>query len=208
MNKNKKSIILLIFTIFFVVMALAISAYAYYSAKEIYGGNFDVDIESKGVDTFDIKASEDIAFFANDKTFSPEEGADVSGSAYVDVSLNTTKASAKYCYEVNFKMPDEEVLEYSNYPNPEVVLDIDKIEGENKTSVIKRMDVTKKTGYLKIPTSTGTNNYIHEISAIKNIPEKVRWQATLTLVYYKDVNQNINKHKTFNSSLKVNIVKC
>lgn len=208
MKKNKKSMILLIITIFFVVMAVGIATYAYYSAKEIYGGSFDVDIESKGVDTFDMKASKDISFLANEENFSYEEGADVSGSAYVDVSLNTTKKAAKYCYEVNFKMPDEEVLEYSNYPNPEIVLDFDRIENGQKTSIIKKMDVTKKTGTLKIPTSEDENNYKHQITATKNNPVRVRWQATLTLVYYKDVNQNLNRYKTYNTSIKVNIVEC
>lgn len=205
---NNKRKFLIIITILLVILSVSVITYAFFAAKEIYGGTFDVDITSKGVDTFDLKASNDITFFADSNNFAYMTGKDISGSAYIDVSLNTSKRSSTYCYEVTFKMPDKEVFNYSNYPNPELVLDVEKIEGDKTTSLIRKLDVTKGIGSLRVPTELNTDNYLHKITASQNENKQVRYQATLTLVYFPDINQNINQYKRYDSSIKVDIAPC
>lgn len=207
---NRKRVIWLVLTIMILIICISLATYAYYVAKEIYGGTFAVDVTSQGVDTFTFNSSKDVTFSANSHNFSVENGHDVSGEGKIDIYLHTTKKEAKYCYEVNFKMPDEEIFTYSSPGRPELLLDISKRSNLNGRyeKVIDGLDITTKTGIIPVPTTKGGNNYKHEIYTIKNTENIESWKATLTLVYFNDVDQRINDEKFYSSALKVNVVEC
>ena len=207
---NRKRNIWLVVVIIILIISLFLSTYAYFSAKEMYEGTFDVDVTTKGVDTFTFTSSKDVKFSATSYNFSINNGSDVFGDAIIDVSLTTTKKEAKYCYEVNFKLPDEEVFTYSEPGRPELVLDIYKKTGTTGRyeKIIDRMDITTATGSIKIPITKDGNDYKHEIYTIKNTENKESIKATLTIVYFEDVDQSINDGKIYQSSLMVNVVDC
>ncbi len=206
---NRKNIIWLILAIMIMVICLSLATYAYYTAKNFYLGSFDVDVSTKGVDIFAFNSSQEIVFGANHDNFSPENGHDVFGEANIDVELSTTKKDTKYCYEVNFQMPDEQVFRYTVYGRPELVLDIYKKEDDNEyEKVIDNFDITTQTGTLQIPTEKAGNEYKNEIYTLKNVDKIVSWKAVVTYKYFSDVNQSINNNKIYKSALKVKVVDC
>ena len=206
---NRKRIIWLVIALLVILVSVSIATYAYYIGKELYVGSFDVDIESKGVDILQFDSTEDVSFLANAENFSKENGEDVYGEGIIDIDLTTTKKETKYCYEVSFKFPDEQVFDYSEYGRPELVLDIyKKTNDEEYKKVIDNLDITTSTGTIRVPIEKGSSKYQNEISTTKNVEKKDSWKAVVTYKFFPDVFQGINDDKEYNSALKVNIVKC
>ncbi len=206
---NRKRIIWLVIALLVILVSVSVATYAYYVGKELYLGTFDVDIETKGVDILQFDSSEDVSFLADADNFSKNDGHDVSGEGIIDIDLTTTKKETKYCYEVSFKFPDEQVFDYSEFGRPELILDIyKKTDNEEYKKVIDNLDITTYTGTIKVPTEKAGNKYQNEISTIKNVEKKDSWKAVVTYKYFPDVYQGINDSKEYNSALKVNIVKC
>lgn len=209
MSRKNKAIIWLLIFILLIVLFTSIATYAYFQARELKQGSFNVDVTSKGVDTLKFKASDDAVFEANANNFSRGKGHDVYGEAFVSTILDTTKASAEYCYNVSVILPDEAVFTYSKPGTPELVLDVAKsTDNENYTNVISNMDITTKTGVINIPTTAGGSDYKHVISATKNVTSSVYWKAKVTLKWFNDTDQVINDYKAYKATIKANIVEC
>lgn len=209
MDKKKKTIVWLVLFIFLITMFLTIATYAYFATQDYYSGTFNVELTSKGVDTLAFSSSEDVNISANVNNFSMDFGHDVTGEAIVRANLETTKASTEYCYEVSVKLPDEEVFTYSNGTTPELVLNILKSNDDAfYENIITDMDITTKTGLIKIPVSNNSLNYKHVISTTKNVPKSDYWKAQITLKWFENVDQTINDLKTYNATLKANIIDC
>ena len=210
MNKREKSVIWLLLLIFLIVVFLASGTYAYFATKDFYHGNFDVEVETKGVDTLEFDTGKSVEIKADVSNFTQGIGSDVSGNTTIDVKLHTTKDTAKYCYEIMMQLPEKEIFSYSKDENtPELLLTIENSsDGINYTKVIDKMDITTKTGKIMVPVSKGSNEYIHEISAIKNIEKISYWNAQITLVWLADVDQKINDLKKYNATFKANIIDC
>ena len=51
MSKRNRTIIWLLIFIFLVTLFASVATYAYFSAREVYEGSFNVELNSKGVDT-------------------------------------------------------------------------------------------------------------------------------------------------------------
>ncbi len=207
---NKRRTIWLIIAIAVILACLSIATYAYYVGEQKYAGSFNVDIESKGVDILTFNSSKDVEFNVDITNFSQEDGEDVSGESVIDVNLTTTKKETKYCYEVSFKMPDEEVFAYSTYGRPELVLDVYKKTADDKEyeKVIDSLDITTSKGTLAIPTEKEGKEYKNEIATTKNQEKVDSWKAVVTYKYFEDVYQGVNDSKDYNSSLKVKVVDC
>ena len=207
---DKKRIIWLVIVILVLILCLSLATYAYYAGKEEYKGTFDIDVESKGVDVFNFNSTQYVSFMVDSTNFSEDNGHDVSGTGVIDMNLTTTKKETKYCYEVSFQMPNEQVFTYSDYNRPELVLDIYKRSSSNSdyVKVIDSLDITTMTGTIKVPTTLGGSDYKNIISTTKNEGKVESWKAVVTYKYFKDVYQGINDNKTYNSALKINVVDC
>lgn len=207
-KKNKRIIILLLLLIVVIVTTVGVATFAYFISREIEIGTFEVDVTSKGVDTLQMQGSEDIKIVANIFNFSKDNGHDITGEATIDINLDTTKKETNYCYQMEVVLPDNVVFSYSNGIEPELLLDIDKIVDGQRERVIDKMDITTKVGSIPIPVKAGSNSYINEIKTSKGIIKEDTWQAYLTFVYFKDVDQSINDQKIYTATLKANLVDC
>ena len=209
MNRKNKAIIWLLLCIFLIVVFTSLATYAYFAAREAFYGGFDVEVTSKGVDTLYFAGNKNADIVANASNFTMGLGHDVTGTAEVDVILETTKPETTYCYEMYFKLPDNKVFTYSNGTVPELVLNIKKSsDGINFQNIISNMDITEKTGNIKIPVEMNSSNYLNKISTTKNVEAKDIWQAELTLVWFKNVDQTINDNKSYSAILEAKRVEC
>lgn len=207
-KKNKHVIALLLLLIVVIVTTLLVATYAYFASREIEGGTFDVNLTSKGVDTLQMQGSDDAKIVANIYNFSKDNGHNITGTAQIDIELDTTKQETKYCYQMDVLLPQEAVFAYSNGNVPELLLNVDKLVNNEKISVIKDMDITLATDKIAIPINMSANNYINEIKTTKGKTQKDTWMATLTFVYFKDVDQSINDQKSYTATLKASLVDC
>lgn len=210
MKNNNHKVILLVIAIALLFVSITLATYAYYKAKEIYYGSFNVDIESMGVDTLIFSASEDVKIRATVFNFAKDNGHDLHGEAEVDIKLNTTKKETSYCYEVNVELPKEQVFVYSYPGHPELVLDVEKknYETGKYEKIIDSLDITTKTGIIRVPIEAGSSEYKNVISTVKNIENIASYKATLTLKFFPDVDQYQNDDKSYKAQLKVNLVDC
>lgn len=209
MSRKNKTIVWLLMFIFLIVVFTSLATYAYFAAREKYYGGFDVDVTSKGVDTLAFTGSEDVSIEANAYNFAPGNGSDLTGSANINVSLETTKPTSTYCYQMIMHLPEEEVFVYSNGSTPELLLNVKKsLDGSNYVNVITDMDITTKTGEVTIPVEINQSNYLNEITARKNVATTHYWQADITLVWFRDVDQTINDNKSYSATLEAKRVEC
>ena len=208
MSRKNKTIIWLLLFILMVSLLFSIATYAYFSTREIYEGAFKVDVSSKGVDTLHFEKT-DAKFEANGRNFAIETGHDVSGEATMNVVLDTTNNNTQYCYETSVKLPDNQVFEYSIAGVPELVLTVSK-SSDNATyeNVIDNMDITTKTGTIKVPISSGSIDYKNIIGTSKNITKIDYWKAEITFKWFKDTYQYINDFKSYKAVFEANIVEC
>lgn len=209
MDKNKRRTqIYLILFIFIFVMIITVGTYAYFITKDFTYGNFNVNVETKGVDTLQMKKTNDAVIKATDYNFIKSVGHSVSGETIIDVILDTTKKSAKYCYDVSINLPQEKIFEYSNYPNAELSLNVySKTDNEDYHLVLDNEDITQKTGKLSIPINLNIDNYEHSISTTKRVTKVISYKAMITFNYFKDIDQDINANKTYNASLNIDNVR-
>lgn len=206
-NKSKMIIWLLLF-ILAVVLFLSAATYAYFAAREMYDGSFKVDVTSKGVDTLQFSQS-NAKFVATVNNFAIYVGHDISGTAKLNVILDTTNPQTKYCYVLNMKLPEEQVFVYTVEGVPELVLDVSKSsDGVNYEAVISDMDITTKTGDIQIPINRESNDYKHVISTTKYNQKIDYWQAKITYKWLKDAYQYENDFKNYEAIFKANIVEC
>ena len=209
MDNRKKSMIWLVIFIIIFVAACIVTTYAYLTVKETRYGSFNVEVNSKGVDILKINSSSDASVTADKYNFAPKSGKSLSANAEIDVSLNTTNPSATYCYEVSINLPDEQIFTYSYDNTPELVLTVAKSNDQiNYTNIIDNYDITTKTGTIKVPIAIDSNEYINVISTTKNKIIDDYWKATVTLVWLKDIDQEINNNKNYSLQLKANRVEC
>ena len=205
--KNKQSLII---TILFVILTLFLAgftAYAYFSANIIKSGNFNINITSKGADTLRFFLSNPIELKPTFQ-FNKDSGSNMVGTSTLDVTLNTTnEISSDYCYEVVFELPQEPVFVYTD-SEPELVLDTYKEVNGEYQKVLSSLDITNKTGIIKVPNTLNTEDYKNLISTTRNNPKTDRWKAELTLVYKKNVDQSINMNKIYSIVFKANKVDC
>ena len=209
MNKKSKTIIWLLIFIFLTVLFSSIATYAYFSAREIYRGTYDIEVTSKGVDTLRFDSSDDVKIEANAKNFTRQFGHDVSAEASIHTILDTTNKEATYCYEISMILPDEEVFTYSKPGTPELLLDISKSNDDvNYEQIISKMDITTKTGTIKVPISKDSSEYKNKITTRKNQTAYAYWKAKITLVWFNDTDQVINDEKNYRATIKANIIEC
>ena len=209
MDNRKKSMIWLVIFIFIFIITCIITTYAYLNVRDVRYGSFNIEVTSKGVDILKFNSSGNADVTATKYNFAPETGKNLSASAEIDVSLNTTNPSATYCYEVIAQLPDEPVFTYSITQEPELVLTISKSSNQvDYIPIIDNLDITTKTGIIKVPTTIDGNEYINTIFANKNELVHNYWKATVTLLWFKDINQEINNNKNYSLKLKANRVEC
>jgi len=209
MKRENKTIMWLAIFIFLLVTFCAIGTYAYHNLRTKYSGSFDVDINSKGVDIFAFDGSKDMTIVANENNFARKFGHNLTATAEMDVRLETTNKSSKFCYEVYVHLPDEQVFEYSQEGRAELLLTVQKSTNKRKyETIINKMDITTKTGTIKIPISKGSNNYLNEISTYKNKTAHQYWKASVILVWFENIDQEINNHKEYNAQLETKRVEC
>lgn len=208
MSRKNKAIVWSLLFILFAGLLFAVGTYAYFSTKEIYEGTFQIDVTSKGVDTLRFEKT-DAKFVADVSNFAIYVGHDVFGEGKLDVILETTNKQTSYCYETTIRLPEEEVFTYTVENVPELVLDVSKSkDGINYTNVISNMDITTKTGTIKIPISPGSDDYKNIITTTKGVMTKDYWKARITFKWLKDAYQEENDYKTYKAVFEANIVEC
>ncbi|MBE6155487.1 MAG: hypothetical protein E7164_01875 [Firmicutes bacterium] len=210
MSRKNKTIVWLLLFVFLIVIFTSLGTYAFFEAREYFYGNFDVEVTTKGVDTLAFTGNHDIELVANANNFAPDIGYNLTGRAKMEVKLDTTKASASYCYELKMNLPEEKVFTYSVGSNrPDLLLNVRfSSDGKQYESIISNMDITEKTGVIDIPVGKDGNVYLHKIETTKNITNIHNWQADITLVWFDDVDQVINDNKTYSAFLEAKRVDC
>ncbi|MBQ6841521.1 MAG: hypothetical protein IJO63_05350 [Bacilli bacterium] len=209
MNRKNKTIVWLVLFIFLTVVFVSIATYAYFTAREVFYGSFDVEVNSKGVDTLSFNGSDDVSIMATANNFSHEFGHDLTGTATMNVVLETTNPTSTFCYELSVKLPDNKVFVYSDGHTPELLLNVSRSsDGKNYTDIISNMDITDKIGTIRIPTTEDGNKYVNTISTKKRIAKTDYWKADVTLVWLEGVEQTINDNKEYTATLIANRVEC
>lgn len=208
MSRKNKTIIWSLLFILFASLLFGVATYAYYVTREIYDGTFQIEVTSKGVDTLKFEKS-DAKFRADSSNFAIYDGHDVSGEATLNVILDTTNKNTTYCYETSIKLPDEAVFSYTVANTPELILDISKSkDGINYENIISNMDITTKTGLIKIPISSNLLEYKNAITTTKNVTTTDYWKAKITFKWLKDAYQYENDYKTYKAVFEANVVEC
>ena len=208
MSRKNKAIIWTLLSILFVSLLFVVATYAYFTTRELYEGTFQIDVTSKGVDTLRFEKA-DTKFVADSSNFAIYDGHDVSGEATFNIVLDTTNKSTQYCYETKITLPEQQVFRYSIEGVPELVLDISKsTDGINYESIISNMDITTKTGVIKVPVSIDSNDYKQVIIANKDITTINYWKAKITFKWLEDVYQELNDFKSYKAVFEANIVEC
>lgn len=208
-DRKKRNIIYLIVFIFIFVMIITVSTYCYFITKDFYYGNFNVEVNTKGVDTLQMKNLVDANINVNDHNFIKDVGHSISGTSSIDVVLDTTKKETKYCYNVYLSLPDNEIFSYSNYPNPELSLTVYMASNNEKNILMDNIDITKSTGKIDIPSSLNNENIIHNISTIKNKTNTITYEAIVTFNYFPNIDQGINGNLSYKATLVVdNVYEC
>ena len=209
MENRKNSKEWLIIFIILITMFTIAGTYAFFNIKEYYEGTFEVEIRSKGIDTFTLEKTEDVDLDLNEYNFSKGIGHNIVGETDINPVLETSNEKAKICYKLEMRLPDEQVFNYTNGNNPEVMLDVlFSKDGENYTKLIDSMDITATTGSVPVPVTMGSDNYKHSIETTRHKKTKYYYKARVTFVYYESVDQSINNNKEFASSLNANVVEC
>ena len=208
-NNMTKKQIALIWSITSLVIALivaSVSAYAYFYGREYHKGSFNIEVASKGVDTLLMSSSDKVYFEANATNFMQKYGKDLHGDAEVSLSLETTKSTSTYCYEVTVELPDEVVFEYSKPGVPELLLDVSySSNGRDYNPIISKKDITTEVGDIIVRNGNSDKQIIKTTKGNKVYNF---WKARLTLVWLRDVNQAINDYKTYEAVLHVKLVDC
>lgn len=209
MSRKNKTIVWLLLFIFLIVVFASLGTYAFFTAREYFYGDFDVEVTSKGVDVLTFVGSDDANIEANANNFAPGIGRDLTGSTKMQVKLETTKKETQYCYQMTMKLPSEVVFAYSNRNKPELLLNVKKsTDGISYETVIENMDITQKTGDVIIPIDADNVEFTHNIKTVKRINKVHYWQADITLVWFKDVDQTINDNKNYSATLEAKRVEC
>ncbi len=207
MKNKRKAYIWLLSCIILIIFFTILATYAFYNIEKKEYGGFNVNISSKGVDTLISHGSKPIFIEANIHNFTMGFGHNVVGSTLLDVSLDTTNSKAAYCYELEVTLPDEVIFQYSKPNKPELVLNIAKsTDNKNYVDIIKDLDITTKTGKIKVPTTQNGNDYVHHLNTTKNKNRTDYWKASLTLVWYSDIDQSINDNKSYDATVKANVL--
>ena len=207
-NKKRTTEWLVIFIILILMFTIA-GTYAFLNIQEYYEGTFEVEVRSKGIDVFTFENAQDVNINVTGYNFSKGIGHNVVGTATINPTLDTSNEKAKVCYEMNIKLPDDEIFVYSNGDNPEVVLDVTySTDGVNFVYLIEKQDITSSTGTINIPNSNNGDDYKFVIEATRRKKKRSYFKASITFIYYEDIDQSVNDNKTYNASLNANVVEC
>lgn len=106
MNKNYQKRLLIIVIIIMLVILVG-ATFAYLSVNITKVGSESVEIETNGIDIFEIKNIKEANLNANSDNFGPDNGENQTDDAEMAVTLETSKDSASYCYEVNVLLPPQ-----------------------------------------------------------------------------------------------------
>lgn len=206
LSKNQKKLLLLLFLVSAFSILISTIAYAYLQGNVYYEGNNGVSVKSKEFDTLQMNSSQDAKFQVDYTNFSKDNGHDISGTTSIDINLDTTKESAKYCYKTTIVLPSEKIFTYSAIGRPELVLDVEyAADGVNYVEVINNKDITEAAGEMPV-VFNGSDKYI--ISTTRRNPVSHKWKAKLTFLWLSDVDQYLNNNKTYEMKLKTDIVNC
>lgn len=232
-RKTDKNVVLWICVgIISVILSLVAATYAYFTGQKYYEGTFDVEVNSKGVDTLKLNTDKDINLSLDISNFSKKSGHDVSGENNLEVVLDTTKDETKYCYKLQVILPSSQIFVYSDgkcnmteYESevlctvnggkwsprntPEIVLDVNKsLDGSNYVKIIDNMDITTRTGIIEVPIEKNSSEYINLIQTTKNKEVKNYWKGIVTFKWLKNTNQVENDNKTYEAKFKAIVVDC
>ncbi|NMA50472.1 MAG: hypothetical protein GX951_01300 [Mollicutes bacterium] len=206
LSKKQRRTLLVLFLTVLVTVSFSAIAYSYLQGNVYYEGNNKIRVKSKGVDVLQMHASEDVFLEINHSNFSKDSGSNVSGTTKMNLYLDTTKDRVKYCYKTIVALPNEQVFAYSVVGKPELLLDVEYAsDGINYTKVINQKDITTLTGQLPV---VFNNIDKYTLSTTKGKAVNQRWKATLTFVWYDNINQYINNNKTYRMELKTEVVDC
>ncbi len=208
MKNKKKTVEWIVIFLFLVVMFTIAGTYAFLNIQDYYEGTFDVEIRARGIDIFTFEKSGDVELNITGYNFSQGWGHDVVGETYINPTLETSNEKAKICYTMDMKLPDEQVFEYTNGTNPEIVLDVEYIVNGVVYKLIDEKDITVEKGTIHIPTTKNGDNYKFTIETTRDIIRKDLFKASITFKFYKNVNQAINNNKSYSASLNANVVEC
>ena len=209
MKDKKKSMEWLVIFIILIVMFAVAGTYAFLNIKDYYSGTFNVEIRSKGVDVFIFDKTQDVSLNLTEYNFSQGLGHDVVGETDINPTLETTNAKAKICYKLDMILPDEQIFNYTNGTEPELVLDVlYSADGKNYQKIINSMDITATTGSIPIPVLNDNDNYKHVIETTRNNKKINYYKARITFKFYDNVDQSINNNKDYYSTLNANVIEC
>ena len=209
MKDKKKSIEWLIIFIILIVMFAVAGTYAFLNIKDYYSGTFNVEIRSKGVDVFIFDKTQDVSLNLTEYNFSQGFGHDVVGETDINPTLETTNAKARICYKLDMILPDEQIFDYTNGTEPELILDVlYSTDGKNYQKIINSMDITATTGSIPIPVLNDNDNYKHVIETTRNNKKINYYKARITFKFYDNVDQSINNNKDYYSTLNANVIEC
>ena len=209
MEKKKKNMEWLVIFIILILMFTIAGTYAFLNIQEYYKGTFEVEIRSKGIDIFVFEKTGDVDLDITGYNFSQGWGHNVVGETNINPTLETTSKNTKICYTMDMVLPEMQVFEYTNGNNPELVLDVSySLDGENYNKLIDSMDITAKTGIIHVPTTKNGNEYKFEIATTKGNINKDYFKASITFMFYKNVDQAINNNKSYSATLNANVVEC
>ena len=209
MEKKKKNMEWLVIFIILILMFTIAGTYAFLNIQEYYKGTFEVEIRSKGIDIFVFEKTGDVDLDITGYNFSQGWGHNVVGETNINPTLETTSKNTKICYTMDMVLPEMQVFEYTNGNNPELVLDVSySLDGENYNKLIDSMDITAQTGIIHVPTTKNGNEYKFEIATTKGNINKDYFKASITFMFYKNVDQAINNNKSYSATLNANVVEC
>lgn len=109
--KIRNKILYLIVVCIFFILVLVASTYAYIKINKINIGSFNVKVRTDDIDIFKIIPLKDANIEANDSNFGPNNGVNQTSAAEIKVSLETTKKTTKYCYNVNVVFPPQAYMD-------------------------------------------------------------------------------------------------
>ena len=211
MDNKKNTILLTVIAVATLLVAVVGATFAYFTAQggDAVSKQVNVITGTAGNSSFAIDGA--INIYADATTFAQGKG-NATGSSNGTVSFTAPGAAGgqtpdaadlQFCYSVSLNITANDFVYTVNESTPELTLDVTK-EG---TAVITAMDITTKTGEIKIPATAGETNYVHKITAAAGATVTEAWKTTVTLINL-DSDQNTNTGKNLTGVLKFDKANC
>ena len=211
MDNKKNTILLTVIAVATLLVAVVGATFAYFTAQggDAVSKNVTVQTGTAGNSSFEIDGA--INIYADATTFAQGKG-DATGSSNGTVSFTAPgavggqtpdAADLQFCYSVSLNITANDFKYTVNNSTPELTLDVTKAG----TAVISNMDITIKTGEIKVPTAAGETTYVHKITADAGATVTEAWKTTVTL-HNLDSDQNDNTGKSLAGVLKFDKATC